>query len=66
MTLLPANRTLEDMDAYYRDNPALIVTTDSEAVSVKRPLRFIQHEDEELQRTAKSEGERRGEVVQEG
>ncbi|KNG83306.1 hexose carrier protein [Aspergillus nomiae NRRL 13137] len=44
-----ANRNLEDMDAYYRSNPALIVTKDPDAISAKRPLKYIQHEDEEIQ-----------------
>ncbi|KAK9321833.1 sugar transporter [Lipomyces orientalis] len=43
-----SNRTLEDMDAYYRTNPSLIVIGDPDAISAKRPLKFIQHEDEEL------------------
>ncbi|GAB1209741.1 hypothetical protein APSETT445_008522 [Aspergillus pseudonomiae] len=48
-----ANRTLEDVDAYYRSNPPLIVAGDSDATSTKRPLRFIQHEDSEVQRRTK-------------
>lgn len=48
-----ANRTLEDVDAYYRSNPPLVVVGDPDATSTKRPLRFIQHEDEEIQRKAK-------------
>ncbi|KAL5042744.1 hypothetical protein BDW71DRAFT_216715 [Aspergillus fruticulosus] len=48
-----ANRTLEDLDSYYRTNPSPIVTGDPDATSVKRPLKYIQHEDEELQRNAK-------------
>lgn len=48
-----ANRTLEDVDAYYRTNPPLIVVLDPDAISTKRPLRFTQHEDEELQRKVK-------------
>ncbi|PYI06962.1 MFS general substrate transporter [Aspergillus sclerotiicarbonarius CBS 121057] len=46
-----ANRRLEDMDAYYRSNPPLIVINDPDAISVKRPLKYIQHEDEELRKT---------------
>ncbi|GLA26509.1 hypothetical protein AnigIFM63326_003669 [Aspergillus niger] len=34
-----ANRTLEDLDAYYRSNPPLIVINDPDAISVKRPLK---------------------------
>ncbi|KAF9888167.1 hypothetical protein FE257_009162 [Aspergillus nanangensis] len=53
-----ANRTLEDLDAYYRTNPPLIVTGDPDAISAKRPLKYIQHEEEELRKTAKGEGVR--------
>jgi hypothetical protein len=45
-----ANRTLEDVDTYYRSNPALIVVKDPDAISPKRPLKYIQHEDEEIMR----------------
>ncbi|KAJ6083121.1 hypothetical protein N7467_007256 [Penicillium canescens] len=45
-----ANRTLEDLDAYYRSSPALIVTKDPDAVSIKRPLKYIRHEEEELKK----------------
>ncbi|PWY66506.1 general substrate transporter [Aspergillus sclerotioniger CBS 115572] len=51
-----ANRTLEDLDAYYRSNPPLIVINDPDAISVKRPLKYIQHEDEELRKTTKQGG----------
>ncbi|GAB1215098.1 hypothetical protein ATERTT37_004281 [Aspergillus terreus] len=57
-----ANRTLEDVDAYYRTNPPLIVVRDPDAISTKRPLKYIQHEDEEIQRKAKDQGARKGEV----
>ncbi|GKZ19580.1 hypothetical protein AbraIFM66951_011297 [Aspergillus brasiliensis] len=45
-----ANRTLEDVDAYYRSNPSLIVVGDPDAICVKRPLKYIQHEDSEMQK----------------
>ncbi|KAH8703133.1 general substrate transporter [Talaromyces proteolyticus] len=45
-----SNRILEDMDAYYRSNPSLIVTRDKDAISTKRPQKFIQQENEELQK----------------
>ncbi|EJD45345.1 general substrate transporter [Auricularia subglabra TFB-10046 SS5] len=48
-----ANRSLEDMDAYYRSNPSLIVTSDKDAISGKRPLKYIQHENEEIRRNEK-------------
>ncbi|KAF5855567.1 hypothetical protein ETB97_008977 [Aspergillus alliaceus] len=48
-----ANRTLEDLDAYYRSNPPLIVINDPDAISATRPLKYIEHEDEELQKNAR-------------
>ncbi|KAJ5408032.1 Major facilitator superfamily domain general substrate transporter [Penicillium cosmopolitanum] len=48
-----ANRTLEDMDAYYRSDPSLIVAGDPDAISTKRPVQYICHEDEEIQKNAK-------------
>jgi hypothetical protein len=47
-----ANRTLEDLDTYYRSNPPLIVIGDKDATSSKRPLQYIEREDAEVQRTA--------------
>jgi hypothetical protein len=46
-----ANRSLEDMDAYYRPNPPLIATTDQYAVSRKRPQKYIEHEKLVIQKT---------------
>ncbi|KAJ8116903.1 hypothetical protein ONZ43_g4331 [Nemania bipapillata] len=43
-----SNRSLEDLDDYYRQNPALIVTKDREAISAKRPQRFVTREEEEM------------------
>ncbi|KAL4755148.1 hypothetical protein BDW72DRAFT_200185 [Aspergillus terricola var. indicus] len=45
-----ANRTLEDIDSYYRSNPPLLVTRDPDAISAKRPLKYVQRENEEIQR----------------
>lgn len=45
------------MDAYYRSNPDLIVIRDPDAVFVKRPLKYIQHEEEEIQKNAKQGGD---------
>lgn len=42
------NRTLEDIDAYYRSNPSLIVVKEPHAISVKRPLNYIEHEYNEM------------------
>lgn len=49
----PANRTLEDLDEYYRSNPALVVTRDPDAIGTQRPWRYVQREEEELQRQRK-------------
>lgn len=35
-----ADRTLEDLDAYYRDNPPLLVIKDPDAIARKRPARY--------------------------
>ncbi|KAJ5930901.1 sugar transporter [Penicillium verhagenii] len=47
-----ANRSLEDMDAYYRSNPPLIVTKDPDAISRHRPIKYIQHEITIVEKTA--------------
>ncbi|PHH85779.1 hypothetical protein CDD83_11181 [Cordyceps sp. RAO-2017] len=43
-----ANRSLEDVDEYYRSDPPIVVTGDAEAVSVKRPGRFVDRERAEI------------------
>ncbi|QRD92342.1 putative MFS sugar transporter [Aspergillus flavus] len=47
-----ANRSLEDMDEYYRSNPALIVTKDPDAICRRRPQKYLQREEEEIERAA--------------
>lgn len=44
------------MDAYYRDNPSLIVTKDPDAICQRRPQKYIDREGEEIERTAASQG----------
>lgn len=51
-----ADRTLEDLDAYYRDNPSLIVIRDADAISRKRPVRFVEMEAEDVQKAADEVG----------
>ncbi|KAK4497377.1 hypothetical protein PRZ48_011828 [Zasmidium cellare] len=51
-----ANRSLEDLDLYYRTNPSLIVTKDPDAICAKRPSKFVDHEDREIQETEKGVG----------
>ncbi|KAI9930832.1 hypothetical protein MW887_011590 [Aspergillus wentii] len=48
-----SNRSLEDLDAYYRSNPSLLVIKDPDAICSHRPLKYIQHEQEEVQKNAK-------------
>ncbi|KAL4916446.1 general substrate transporter [Aspergillus aurantiobrunneus] len=48
-----SNRTLEDLDSYYRTDPSPIVIGDPDSLSVQRPLKYVQHEDEELEKNAK-------------
>ncbi|KAJ5769410.1 hypothetical protein N7520_003969 [Penicillium odoratum] len=48
-----ANRSLEDIDAYYRSDPSLIVIRDPDAICRGRPQKYIDHEAEEVSRTAK-------------
>lgn len=35
-----SNRTLEDLDAYYREDPPLLVFKDKDSTSVRRPQKF--------------------------
>ncbi|KAL1989986.1 hypothetical protein VTN49DRAFT_7183 [Thermomyces lanuginosus] len=52
-----SNRTLEDLDAYYRSNPPLIVTKDPDAICSERPQKFIDHEREMVEKNAKERGQ---------
>lgn len=52
-----SNRSLEDLDLYFRQNPQLIVTKDPDAICARRPVKFIEQEQEEIEKT-----ERRGSV----
>ncbi|KAJ5561274.1 hypothetical protein N7461_000035 [Penicillium sp. DV-2018c] len=51
-----ANRSLEDLDAYYRTNPSLVVTGDPDAVCRKRPQKYVERENEEFGKTTVSKG----------
>jgi hypothetical protein len=51
-----SDRTLEDLDAYYRDNPPLVVIGDKDATSRRRPFRFVEAEETDV-RKAKEEEE---------
>ncbi|KAK2596745.1 hypothetical protein QQS21_006200 [Conoideocrella luteorostrata] len=52
-----SNRTLEDLDDYYRNNPPLIVVGDKDVMSSKRPRRYIEQEELHRQRVARQSGE---------
>ncbi|KAI4729371.1 general substrate transporter [Aureobasidium sp. EXF-10728] len=43
-----SSRTLEDLDAYFRSNPGLFVFRDRDAISSKRPQKYIERENEEV------------------
>lgn len=47
-----ANRTLEDLDEYYRNNPPLIVIGDKDAIASKRPQKYFDHEEAQIERVA--------------
>ena len=47
-----AGRTLEDMDRYFRENHNILVFKDKDAVSQKRPMKYIEHEQAEVRRTS--------------
>lgn len=44
-----ANRTLEDLDDYYRHNPKLIVVGDKDVTSSKRPRKYVEKEEAEVE-----------------
>ncbi|KAF4981981.1 hypothetical protein FZEAL_2327 [Fusarium zealandicum] len=44
------NRTLEDMDAYFRGNPSVIVIKDRDAIMAKRPAQYIHQEEQDIRR----------------
>jgi Sugar (and other) transporter len=47
-----ADRTLEDIDSMYRENPKLLVFRDKAITSSKRPPEYIQHEEEQVRRNS--------------
>lgn len=46
-----ANRSLENIDVYYRGKPSLIVTRDPDAISSKRPIKFEEQEADAIAQT---------------
>ena len=47
-----AGRTLEDMDRYFREQPGVLVFRDKDAISNKRPEKYIEHEEQEVRRAS--------------
>ncbi|KAI0427744.1 hexose carrier protein [Xylaria sp. FL1042] len=47
-----ANRSLEDLDAYYRDNPPLLVIKDKDATSISRPQKFAIAQSRDIEEVA--------------
>ncbi len=47
-----ADRSLEDIDDYYRTNPSLLVFRDRDATSSKRPEKYKVREEEEVRRNS--------------
>ena len=47
-----ADRSLEDIDRMYRENPKLLVFRDKTITSSRRPMEYIQHEEEQVRRNS--------------
>ncbi|KAI0907135.1 sugar transporter [Ustulina deusta] len=47
-----ANRSLEDLDHYYRDDPPLLVIKDKDAISISRPRRFAISQSHDIEEAA--------------
>lgn len=47
-----AARTLEDLDAYYRTSPSLLVFRDKDVTASKRPARYIEAEEDNVRRAS--------------
>ncbi|EYE93350.1 sugar porter family MFS transporter [Aspergillus ruber CBS 135680] len=53
-----ANRALEDIDMFFRENPSIFVYSNKEAISARRPARYVEMEQDLVQRTAEQTGEK--------
>ncbi|KAK4696252.1 hypothetical protein P7C71_g1650, partial [Lecanoromycetidae sp. Uapishka_2] len=51
-----ADRTLEDIDRLFRENSNVFIFTDKDAISSKRPLAYIEHEQAEVRRNSSAIG----------
>ena len=45
------------MDAYFRENPSVIVIRDKDAIIAKRPDKYIEQDQEDIQREGVGVGE---------
>lgn len=59
-----ADRTLEDLDAYYRDDPPLLVFRDKNSTSRKRPAKYAEMQRADIE-TAAAELRKRAVVSEE-
>lgn len=50
-----AGRTLEDLDAYYRDSPPLLVWRDKDVTASKRPAKYVEAEEDNVRRASSVE-----------
>lgn len=57
-----ANRTLEDLDAYYRENPPLVLHRDRDSTSVRRPEKFVEAQGRDIEEAANNL-RRRGSIL---
>ncbi|KAI4207104.1 MAG: hypothetical protein LQ348_000688 [Seirophora lacunosa] len=47
-----AGRTLEDIDRFFREDAKVLVFRDKDAISEKRPLKYVEHEQSEIRRNS--------------
>ena len=51
-----SDRTLEDVDRFFRENQNIFIFRDPDAISSKRPLAYIEHEQAEVRRNSSAVG----------
>ena len=52
-----SDRTLEDVDRFFRENQDIFIFKDKDAISSKRPLAYIEHEQAEVRRNSSAIGQ---------
>lgn len=50
-----ADRTLEDLDAYFRENPPVLVFRDKDVTSSKRPAKYIEAHEDQIRRASSAD-----------